>query len=71
MVAGVLEGLSDKERYIIIHRFGLMEMEKRQTLEEIAKVFGLSRERIRQIEKGALDKLKSLIDEEAAQEAFA
>ena len=67
----ILEELSEKERYIIVHRFGLKEEGKAQTLEEIGRVFGLSRERIRQIEKKTLDKLKSLIDSEAGREALA
>jgi len=70
-IRGILGGLSEKERYIIVHRFGLEEEGKVQTLEEIGKVFGLSRERIRQVEKKTLEKLKGLIDSEAAREALA
>jgi RNA polymerase sigma factor (sigma-70 family) len=70
MVAGILEGLSERERYIIVHRFGLEDGAGVQTLEEIAATFGLSRERIRQIEKKTLDKLKGLIDDETGREVL-
>jgi transcriptional regulator with XRE-family HTH domain len=49
--------LSDKEKYIIENRFALRE-NKRQTLEQIGQHFGVTRERIRQIEKSALRKLE-------------
>jgi len=52
----VLESLDDKEKNVILKRFGLNGQE-RKTLEEIAKMEGLTRERIRQIEKKALQKL--------------
>ena len=53
----VVNELSDKEREIIIARFGLFG-NKQQTLQEIAERFGITRERIRQIESAALRKLK-------------
>lgn len=49
--------LSDKEKFIIQNRFALAKC-KRMTLEEIGKHFGVTRERIRQIEKNALRKLE-------------
>jgi len=49
--------LSDKEKFIIQNRFAL-ENNKRMTLEEIGRHFGVTRERIRQIEKSALRKLE-------------
>jgi len=52
-----LEGLSDKEKKVLIFRFGL-EGEKPHTLEEVGRVFGVTRERIRQIESKALRKLR-------------
>src|SRR5882672_2335442 len=49
----VLAGLTDREKAILAMRFGLNDgVEK--TLEEIGKVFGVTRERIRQIEGEAL-----------------
>jgi RNA polymerase primary sigma factor len=53
----VLGGLTDREKAILAMRFGLNDgVEK--TLEEIGKVFGVTRERIRQIESEALKKLR-------------
>ena len=52
-----LDILSEKERFIIINRFGL-EARKTKTLEELGKILGFSKERIRQIEGEALKKLR-------------
>ena len=56
----ILQILSQKERNILIHRFGL-ENETIKTLDEIAKQYGVSRERIRQIEKRAIAKLRKYV----------
>ncbi|GIX47126.1 MAG: hypothetical protein KatS3mg131_1337 [Candidatus Tectimicrobiota bacterium] len=53
----VLNTLSEKEERILRMRFGLGD-ETPHTLEEVGQVFGVSRERIRQIEAQALRKLK-------------
>jgi RNA polymerase primary sigma factor len=53
----VLSTLSDREARVLKLRFGL-EGSKQMTLEEVGKVFGVTRERIRQIEAKALRKLK-------------
>jgi len=53
----VLETLTPKEQRVISLRFGLDDNYPR-TLEEIGKIFDLSRERIRQIEMKALSKLR-------------
>jgi RNA polymerase primary sigma factor len=53
----VLSTLSDREAKVLKLRFGL-EGSKQMTLEEVGKVFGVTRERIRQIEAKALRKLK-------------
>jgi hypothetical protein len=49
--------LTDRHKKIIILRYGL-NGEKPKTLQKVADLFGLSRERIRQIEREALRKLK-------------
>ena len=53
----VLSTLSDREARVLRLRFGL-EGNKQMTLEEVGRVFGVTRERIRQIEAKALRKLK-------------
>jgi RNA polymerase primary sigma factor len=56
----LLEKLSSKQRDIIRLRFGF-ENGQTKTLEEIGQIMGVTRERIRQIEKKALERLKILI----------
>ena len=56
-----LDELRPKERLVIIKRFGLSE-EESLTLEEIGKQLNLTRERIRQLEKAALHRLKKIVD---------
>ncbi len=53
----VLSGLDERERRILELRFGFIDGETR-TLDEIGRVFGMSRERIRQLEKQALARLR-------------
>ncbi|MHB8085825.1 MAG: sigma-70 family RNA polymerase sigma factor [Dehalococcoidia bacterium] len=53
----ILSSLSDRERKIIEMRYGL-DNEQGLTLKEVGHEFGLTRERIRQIEKEALAKLR-------------
>ncbi|HQC54232.1 MAG TPA: RNA polymerase sigma factor RpoD [Clostridia bacterium] len=54
----VLETLSPREAMVLILRFGLRDKNPR-TLEEVGKVFNVTRERIRQIEAKALRRLKN------------
>jgi len=56
-VVEVLDTLSERERKVLELRFGLHDNNPR-TLEEVGKVFGVTRERIRQIEAKALRKLR-------------
>lgn len=57
-VGEVLGSLSDRESKVLKMRFGLDETKRPMTLEEVGKEFGVTRERIRQIEAKALRKLK-------------
>ena len=54
----VLQTLSPRESDILKKRFGL-ETNKTMTLEEVGKIYGLTKERIRQIENKALEKLRA------------
>jgi RNA polymerase primary sigma factor len=56
-VEDILGTLTPQERRVIMLRFGLVDDQPR-TLEEVGKRFGLTRERIRQIEAKALRKLR-------------
>ncbi|RPJ58371.1 MAG: sigma-70 family RNA polymerase sigma factor [Dehalococcoidia bacterium] len=59
-VASWLDALTNDEKKVIIMRYGLDEQEP-QTLEAIGKVFGVTRERIRQIEQKAINKLRKMV----------
>ena len=59
-ITGMLEQLSQKERDVLIMRFGLNNNGNKKTLDEIGNFYGVSRERIRQIENRAISKLKKL-----------
>ncbi len=56
-ISDALEKLTERERKIIVLRFGL-EDGRFRTLEEVGREFGITRERIRQIEAKALRKLR-------------
>ncbi len=56
----MLNHLSEKERNVLIMRYGLDDNGEKKTLEEIGSYYGVSRERIRQIENSAMSKLKKL-----------
>ncbi len=56
-MADVLKNLTDRERKVLVLRFGLEDGHQR-TLEEVGQEFGVTRERIRQIEAKALRKLR-------------
>ena len=56
----MLSQLMDKERDVLIMRYGLNNNGEKKTLDEIGSMYGVSRERIRQIENRAISKLKKL-----------
>ena len=59
-IKNMLDQLSQKERDVLILRFGLNNDGNKKTLDEIGSIYGVSRERIRQIENRAISKLKKL-----------
>ena len=61
LVSGLLSSLTQRERRIVELRFGL-EDGRPHTLSEIGDEFGISRERVRQIEAKTLGKLRSFRD---------
>ncbi len=54
----ILNKLDQREQEIIIRRFGLGESLEPSTLKEVGEAMGVTKERIRQIESRALDKLR-------------
>lgn len=56
MIKDALEKLTPREEEIVVARFGL-DGSRPKTLEEIGQIRGVTRERVRQIEKKALRKL--------------
>ena len=60
-IAKLLQNLTSRERLVLQLRFGLSDG-KHRTLEDIGNMLGLTRERIRQIEKKAINKLRGLED---------
>ena len=61
-----LAGLPNNEQEILELRFGLNDREP-QTLDTIGSKFGVTRERIRQIESKSLDKLRKILEEKQIQ----
>ena len=64
----LLGELQPREREIVMRRFGLGDVAGPQTLEEVGKHFGVTKERIRQIETRALRKLRGLMSPETVEE---
>jgi len=62
LIADLLATLNDNEKEIIALRFGLNDRDP-QTLDTIGRQFGVTRERIRQIEAKSLEKLRVLLAE--------
>ncbi len=68
-VKNLLSALSDKGRDVIVKRYGLGKDTKRMTLDAIGKLYGITRERVRQIENHAIEvvrKSKNYSEEKAA-----
>ncbi len=62
LVSDILETIDrDREREIIGRRFGLFD--RKETLEQIGEMLGITRERVRQLEKSVVTRLKSLAEQ--------
>lgn len=57
----MLDRITEREAYVLKLRYGLEQTGKKLTLKEIGEVVGLTRERVRQIEKEAKAKLEELL----------
>lgn len=64
IIGGILDQLDDREKDIIVQRFGLAEGTEPRTLEQVGQNLGVTKERIRQIEARALGKLRKITQEE-------
>jgi len=65
----LLDKLESRDKKVIMFRFGLDE-KKVFTLQEIAKKLKITKERVRQIEKRAIEKLKKMIIDEGVKEGM-
>ena len=62
LISALLGALNEKEVGVLRLRFGLDEMgDEPMTLDAIGEILGVTRERIRQIEKKGLDRLRGLV----------
>jgi RNA polymerase sigma factor (sigma-70 family) len=61
-ISKLLARLEDREKQVIASRFGLTDGTARETLAEVGKRLSLSKERVRQIERQALEKLRKILE---------
>ncbi len=57
MVHSLMSGLTERENFILTYRYGL-DGDGEKTLEEVGRKFGVTRERVRQIQNSALKKMR-------------
>jgi len=63
-IGHMLKELDDREQQIITRRFGLDHKQEPQTLKEVGAELGVTKERIRQIEARALNKLRKAVEQQ-------
>jgi hypothetical protein len=71
VVKRLLSSLPDRAHEIIVYRYGLGKDEKHMTLDGIGKKYGITRERVRQIENYALGLIRKSDEYKAEKSAFA
>ncbi|MFQ5732717.1 MAG: sigma-70 family RNA polymerase sigma factor [Planctomycetaceae bacterium] len=64
IIGGILDHLDDREKDIIVQRFGLEDGVEPKTLEQVGQRLGVTKERIRQLEARALSKLRKITQDE-------
>ncbi|WP_437223743.1 sigma-70 family RNA polymerase sigma factor [Planctomicrobium sp. SH661] len=64
MILSILDNLDERERAIIMHRYGLERGSEPETLEQVGSRFNVTKERIRQIESRAMQKIRKIAEEE-------
>lgn len=65
VLARNVAALTDVERQVVGARFAVGGGERMRTLEEVGQLVGLSKERVRQVQQGALAKLRAALEERA------
>lgn len=68
-VVNLIKNLKEREQKVILYRFGINNCEK-QTLEEIGKFYGVTKECIRQTEARALNKLRNIETSKRLKECY-
>ncbi len=71
VVKNLLKSLHERPREVLIKRYGLGKESKKMTLEAIGQIYGITRERVRQIENYAITNIQKSKEYEVEQPAFA
>lgn len=59
----LMDTLNDREQFIILERYGLGSQPKQRSFQSLADDLGVSKERVRQLERRAVSKLRALAEE--------
>lgn len=66
----ILKEIPERTRKVLVRRFGLEKKEKGETLEAIGKSYNITRERVRQIERDGIKRVKKLMNSPAFKKDF-
>ncbi len=66
LLVASMDSLTDRERTIVTEHFGLFGRKTGLTLEQLGQHFGVTKERVRQIEKRAIEKIRQALSPSAA-----